>query len=203
MQTVLVVDDSAIDLMMTKTLLEKLGFEPLTAANGRDALNLITKSPPNFVICDINMPGMNGLELLKATRHFKQPPVFIMATSINDAEHAVASLQHGAYGYITKPVKEESLNEALRKATLRRQRELDAGQGNEKLPKTGLIAGMLTHDETAVSIAASYGDRGAIIITVGDMGVRMGVGGLTPQQVRDALCVAIKHNLDADPDTPS
>jgi diguanylate cyclase (GGDEF)-like protein len=147
MYTTLVVDDSSIELLMTKTLLERFGFAPLTATNGEDALSLIREYSPHVVICDITMPGMSGLELLEATRHFVQPPIFIMATGLDDAENAVTSLQHGAYGYLTKPLKEESLRHTLQDATLRRQRELDARQEHDKLTKTDPLTGLLNKDE--------------------------------------------------------
>jgi DNA-binding NtrC family response regulator len=193
MQTALVVDDSPIELLMIKTLLEKLGYKPLTAASGEEAMNMIRDHSPHFVICDIAMPGMSGIELLKASRHFKQQPIFIMATGMDDAEHAVASLHHGAYGYLTKPLKEDTLRETLRKATLRRQRELEAGHENQT--KTVSTTGLLTHKEMARSIASSYGDKGAIVITVGEEGVRIGVDGLNQQQIQDALCIAIHYNF--------
>lgn len=153
MFTTLVVDDSPIDSMMTKSLLEKLGFLALTAANGEDALKLILENAPHFVICDINMPGMSGLELLKATRHFEQQPIFIMATGLGGVESAVDSLHHGAYGYLTKPLKEESLRDALRKATRRRQKELDTRNEHEKLTKTYPLAEFLDKDELLNNLA--------------------------------------------------
>jgi DNA-binding NtrC family response regulator len=196
MQTVLVVDDSTIDLLMMKTLLEKLGYKPFTSTNGKDALNQILENSPSFVICDINMPGMSGLELLKATRHLKQQPAFIMATNMNDAEHAVASLHLGAYGYLTKPIKENSLRETLRKVSLRRQREMEGELSQELMARTDSATELLTHNEIAGSIASSYGDQGAIVITVGKAGiVSIGIDGLTQQQAQDALCAAINYNM--------
>ena len=148
-----VVDDSPIDLMMTKSLLEKLGFKSVTAGNGEDAVKAIRENSPHFVICDINMPGMNGLELLKATRHFEPQPIFIMATGLGDVQNAVDSLHHGAYGYLTKPLKEESLRDALRKATRRRQKELDSKNEHEKLTKTYPLAEFLDQDEFLGNLA--------------------------------------------------
>jgi len=147
MYTALVVDDSPIDLLMAKSLLEKLGFLTITATNGEDALRMILENSPHFVICDINMPGMGGQELLKATRHFEHQPVFIMATGLADVENAVTSLQHGAYGYLPKPLKEDALREALRKATRLHQRELESKNEQEKLIKTYPLAEMLEKDE--------------------------------------------------------
>ena len=146
MYTTLVVDDSPIELLMTKTLLERLGFSPLTASNGADALSLIREHSPHIVISDITMPGMSGLELLEATRHFVQPPIFIMATGLDDAEHAVASLQHGAYGYLTKPLKEAQLRQAIQEATHTRQQELSAQQEREILSKSDPLTGLLNKD---------------------------------------------------------
>lgn len=147
MFTVLAVDDSPIELLMTKTLLERLGFAPLTATNGDDALKLIREHSPHVVICDITMPGMSGLELLESTRHLVPPPIFIMATGLDDAEHAVSSLQRGAYGYLTKPLKEEPLRQALQEAIHRRQTELIAHQEHERLIKTDPLTSLLNKDE--------------------------------------------------------
>lgn len=146
MYTILVVDDSPIELLMTKTLLQRLGFSPEAASNGVDALDLIREKAPNVVICDITMPGMSGLELLKATQSLEQPPIFIMATGLDDAEHAVMSLQHGAYAYLTKPLKEALLREALQDATDRRQQELEARQEREILARTDTLTRLLNKD---------------------------------------------------------
>lgn len=147
MHTLLVVDDSPIELFVTKTLVERLGYIPLTANSGEEALQLINENPPQIVICDISMPGMSGLDLLEATRHFAQPPIFIMATGLDDAQHAVASLQHGAYGYLTKPLKEEQLRQVLQQATRRRQQEEAARDEHERLIKTDPLTGLLNKDE--------------------------------------------------------
>ena len=146
MFTVLAVDDSPIELLMTKTLLERLGFEPLTATSGADALKLIHEHSPHVVICDITMPGMSGLELLESTRHLVPSPIFIMATGLDDAEHAVSSLQRGAYGYLTKPLKEAPLRQALQEANQRRQTELVAHREHERLTKTDPLTGLLNKD---------------------------------------------------------
>lgn len=147
MHTLLVVDDSPIELFVTKTLVERLGYTPLTANCGEDALRLINENPPQIVICDISMPGLSGLDLLEATRHLAQPPIFIMATGLDDAQHAVASLQRGAYGYLTKPLKEEQLRQVLQEATQRRQQEESAREAHDRLIKTDPLTGLLNKDE--------------------------------------------------------
>ena len=97
-KTALVVDDSPLERLAGKAMLEKLGFAVATAGSGEEALCLLGERTFDLVLCDISMPGMGGLDLLDATRNFAQPPMFIMATIHNDAEHAIASLRRGEIG---------------------------------------------------------------------------------------------------------
>ncbi len=147
MRSVLVVDDSPIELLMTKALLERLGFEARTSSNGEEALGMIRGEAPDVVISDITMPGMSGLELLKATRQLDHPPVFIMATGLDDAGHAVESLSSGAYGYLTKPLREESLRKALEDAIASRRSELEARRERERLTRNDPLTGLANRDE--------------------------------------------------------
>jgi diguanylate cyclase (GGDEF)-like protein len=143
----LVVDDSPIELMMGKTLLERLGVSVWTASTGQEALRLIQEHAPEIVLSDITMPGMSGLELLEATRHLEMPPIFIMASSLDDAEHAVASLERGAYGYLTKPLKEAPLTKAIHEARLKRNKELAARRERQELASTDPLTGLFNKDE--------------------------------------------------------
>ncbi|HUX91472.1 MAG TPA: response regulator [Gallionellaceae bacterium] len=59
MRTVLVVDDSQIELTMGKILLSKLGYSVMTASNGQEALRIILEDSPDVVISDVDMPGMS------------------------------------------------------------------------------------------------------------------------------------------------
>ena len=154
MRSVLVVDDSPIELLMTKALLDRLGFEARTAGSGEEALELMRACPPDAVISDITMPGMSGLELLKASRNMEPPPVFIMATGLDDAGHAVESLNSGAYGYLTKPLKEESLRKALEDASLSLKRELEAKHERERITRSDPLTGLANRDEFLRNLSA-------------------------------------------------
>ena len=154
MYTTLVVDDSPIELLVSKTLLEKLGFSPFTATSGEEALSLIREHSPHVVICDISMPGMSGLDLLKATRDFVRPPIFIMATGLDDADHAVKSIRQGAYGYLTKPLKEEPIRQALHEATLRHNIDLNTKQEHENLKRNDPLTGLFNKEEFTHKLAA-------------------------------------------------
>lgn len=146
MNTILVVDDSQIELMMGKALLSKLGYSVLSASNGVEALNIITEHSPHAVISDVDMPGMSGLELLEKTRQISPATIFIMATSLADIEHAVSALEQGAYGYLTKPLKEDQLKRAILEAELKHEKAHRANVESERLAKTDPITGLLNKD---------------------------------------------------------
>ncbi len=175
MRSALVVDDSPIELLMTKTLLERLGYATRTAGNGHDALDLILEDAPDVVICDITMPGMDGLELLQQTRALERPPVFIMATGLDDAEHAVASLNSGAYGYLTKPLREEQLSRALWDADSSRESELRTQHEHERLSRSDPLTGLVNRDEFLRRLAAgslNQGDHPLSILFINIDGLR-------------------------------
>lgn len=103
MTTVLIVDDSAVDRRLAQGLLEKVGeLSFVYAAHGKEALEQIEVSPPDVVLTDLQMPEMNGLELVRSVRE-KYPliPVVLM-TAQGSEEIAVQALSCGAAGYVPK-----------------------------------------------------------------------------------------------------
>ncbi len=66
---ILVVDDDAPILLLMRSLLREFGFEPLTAASGEEALEAARRDRPALVLLDLNMPGMNGEEVVRALRN--------------------------------------------------------------------------------------------------------------------------------------
>lgn len=103
MATVLVVDDSAVDRRLAGSHLEKVeGLKPIFAGNGKEALEMIQRTPPDVVVTDLQMSEMDGLQLVTAIRQ-KHPhiPVILM-TAHGSEEIAVAALQKGASSYVPK-----------------------------------------------------------------------------------------------------
>jgi ATP-dependent Lon protease len=111
----LVVDDGPVERLAGKAMLEKLGFAVKTASNGEEALQLLEQQATTLVLCDISMPGMGGLMLLDAAQRKPCPPLFIMSSSHDDGEHAAASLRGGASGYLTKPLRFDTLRDTVAK----------------------------------------------------------------------------------------
>ncbi|HJV52582.1 MAG TPA: EAL domain-containing protein [Noviherbaspirillum sp.] len=139
--TALVVDDGPVERLAGKAMLEKLGFSVTAAASGEEALQLLNSQAADLVLCDISMPGMGGLDLLEATRALARQPLFIMSTSHNDAEHALAAMRSGASGYLTKPLRFDTLRDTVADALAKRRAEqADRAQAQASRDSlTGLI----------------------------------------------------------------
>jgi two-component system response regulator PilR (NtrC family) len=105
MSTILVVDDELSMREFLKILLEKEGYQAVTASDGEKALKAIEMQEFDLVISDIRMPGMGGLELLDSVKKVNPELPFIMITAFASPEDAVQAMKHGAFDYITKPFK--------------------------------------------------------------------------------------------------
>jgi CheY-like chemotaxis protein/anti-sigma regulatory factor (Ser/Thr protein kinase) len=114
MTKVLVVDDSAVDRRLAGGLLEKeTGLSVVYAADGSEALTLMDTEHPDVVVTDLQMPRMNGLELVGAIRHqYPLVPVILM-TAHGSEDIAVAALEQGAASYVPKSKLGEKLADTL------------------------------------------------------------------------------------------
>lgn len=99
---VLVIDDDPSLVTFLKDYLEALGCEVYSAKNGQDALNLIDKLPPAFIILDLMMPFLDGYETCKKIRKTSQVPILMLTAKIEE-EDKLRGLYMGADDYLTKP----------------------------------------------------------------------------------------------------
>lgn len=109
---VLLVDD---DPQVTETLKFVLSeyYEPVSAANGADALSIIKSIQVDIVLMDLTLPGMGGLEVLKLIKEYDSSIGVVMLSASDSAQQAVSALKLGAYDYITKPFDNDDLIAAL------------------------------------------------------------------------------------------
>lgn len=111
MSKILVVDDSPTEIHHFKEMLESMGYEVITAENGRDGVKMAVSEQPDVVLMDIVMPDMNGFQATRQicrgaeTQHI---PVIIVSSK-NQETDKVWGQRQGASGYITKPVDTEEL----------------------------------------------------------------------------------------------
>ena len=105
-ETLLVVDDNEMNRDLLSRRLERKGYKVLTAADGMQALDAIAASPVDLVLLDVMMPGITGLDVLRAVREKRSPielPV-IMVTAKDESADIVQAFQMGANDYVTKPI---------------------------------------------------------------------------------------------------
>ncbi|KPJ98910.1 MAG: Fis family transcriptional regulator [Desulfobacterales bacterium SG8_35] len=116
MDTILVVDDEPNYLVVLSELLKDEGFEVLTAQRGEEAFRIAEEADLDLVITDMRMPGMDGVELLRAIKSYNANLPVIMITAFGEVEKAVIAMKAGAYNYLVKPFNNEELLVNIRKA---------------------------------------------------------------------------------------
>jgi len=105
-ETALVVDDGAVERLIGKAMLEKLGFSVTTAASGEQALLELQRQRFTVVLCDIGLPGMDGLEVVSRLRAAENgaAPVTIGLSGYGQAEDRARAQAAGFDHYLVKPV---------------------------------------------------------------------------------------------------
>ncbi len=114
--SILIVDDDRIILDSLGEFLRLEGYEVQCAGSFADALKVMERSGVDLIICDVNMPGGNGFELLHVARRRAPEIAVIMITGYGTIESAVEAIQMGAYDYLTKPIIDDELKLCVQRA---------------------------------------------------------------------------------------
>lgn len=107
----LVVDDTDANLLLLKALLHKVGFEIITAKNGLDALELVSREKPDLLLLDVMMPIMDGYQTalkIRENPEFDTLPI-IFLTALNTSDDVVKGFSNGGNDFISKPFNKEEL----------------------------------------------------------------------------------------------
>ena len=116
-KVILTADDSASVRQMVAFTLKGAGYNVIEATDGKDALTKAKSSPVNMVVTDLNMPNMNGIDLIKALRaeaKYKFIPIVMLTTESQDTRKQEGR-SAGATGWIVKPFKPEQLLAVVKK----------------------------------------------------------------------------------------
>jgi two-component system response regulator PilR (NtrC family) len=113
---IIVVDDEKAMRDFLKIMLAKEGYDVRTMASGDKALEYCKSNPFDLVITDVKMPGMSGVEFLKALRQFDDEVPVIMITAYASVDTAIEAMKAGAYDYFTKPFNVDEIKLDIRKA---------------------------------------------------------------------------------------
>ncbi|MBN2809770.1 MAG: sigma-54-dependent Fis family transcriptional regulator [Deltaproteobacteria bacterium] len=113
---VLIVDDEAVIRRGLCRVMEGRGYQAEVAESGFGAIEMLQKTPFNIVITDLKMPGMDGIEVLKAIKILQPGVPVIIVTGYSTVNTAVDAMKNGAFDYISKPFTPEQIIEMVEKA---------------------------------------------------------------------------------------
>ncbi len=99
---ILVVDDEPQIVKVLRAYLEKAGFQVVTAADGNAALSVFRQSRPDFVILDLNLPGIDGLDVCRTLRRESNVPILMLTARVEETDRLIG-LELGADDYVVKP----------------------------------------------------------------------------------------------------
>src|SRR5271157_3765324 len=115
-EPILIVDDTPVNLKLTRILLVNEGYRALTAASAEEALELLRSYRPRLILADIQLPGMDGLEMTRRIKHDEATRgiavVALTAFAMKGDEQK--AMDAGCDGYITKPIDTRTLGETIR-----------------------------------------------------------------------------------------
>ncbi len=111
---ILLVDDEPGMLRYIRTLLEVEDYKVETASTGEEAVERVQKGfRPDLVLCDLLMPGIDGLQTLEQIRHLQPGAKVVMLSCVGDTRKVVQAMRLGAYDYLTKPFQKAELDAVL------------------------------------------------------------------------------------------
>ncbi len=166
--TLLVVDDKKNMLSLMSKVMKKDSIVK-TANNGADAVHILATQRLHAVLCDLRMPDMDGLEVLKACKKHQPQAQFVLMTAFASVGTAVDAIKLGAFDYLAKPFEPQEAKEILLLALARGANKIqtNAPQSNHVLP--GVIARSKVMREVA-HLVTKIADSNATTLIVGDTG---------------------------------
>ena len=140
MEKILIVDDEINMRLVLSAMLKKEGYDVVTAAHGKEALQILQQSNMAVVVTDLKMPDIDGMELLAhISERYPQIPV-IMITAHGTVATAVEAFKKGAFDYITKPFDMDDLKQVISKAVKTRLlKEHDVSWSSAEIERVGII----------------------------------------------------------------
>ena len=115
--TIVVADDSMTILAMTSSRLERAGYDVVTATRGDDALRLVQENHPRLVLLDVEMPGLDGVEVTRRIREDETlaGTLIVLLTSLSQESEIATGMAAGADAYLTKPFSPQDLQAQVEK----------------------------------------------------------------------------------------
>ena len=166
------VDDEPPIVDSLQKIFERESLRVLTAGSGGEALEILRREPVSVLLTDLMMPGMSGIDLLRASKSVAPETETVLMTAYGTVENAVEAMKQGAYDFVTKPIKRAHLVRVVGKALEKRSlvqenRSLRAQLARREAPRA---------DRPVAALAADDGDRHAGGAVAGDGAAARRVG---------------------------
>jgi DNA-binding NtrC family response regulator len=170
-ETILVVDDDPDIREVLKDRLESLNYRVLVASSGEEGLEIVEKQSPQMLLLDIEMPGMDGLEVLKEIRGRRIDVTVVMITAYATIERAVRAMREGAYDFIPKPFEPEHIALTVEKALERERLKREVGILSEEVgERYRLVVGKSAKMNQAIETAKKAAMSRATVLLLGESG---------------------------------
>jgi DNA-binding response OmpR family regulator len=210
MKTVLVVDDEPKIVQLARDYLEHAGFDVVTAADGRAALDQLRKRRPDLVVLDLGLPELDGLDVTRSIRRDSNLPI-IMLTARDDEVDKLLGLELGADDYLTKPFSPRELVARVKAVLRRTERAAEpadrvrAGDLTLDLPRMRAEIGGRPIDLTASEfqlLATLAGQPGRIFTRSQLLDALHGVAFESYERAIDTHVKNLRRKLEPDPREP-
>jgi DNA-binding NtrC family response regulator len=136
-ECILVVDDDDANRVTLERILSREGYRVVHASGGREAMDRLRDERVDLVLTDLKMPGMTGIDLLKAAKKVDPDLEVVVMTAYGTVETAVEAMKEGAYDFVAKPLKRLELVTTLHKALEKRSLQVENRRLREQLAAIG------------------------------------------------------------------
>jgi DNA-binding NtrC family response regulator len=170
---ILIAEDEANLRLVLQKELERLGYRVQVAPDGEAALRKLEESNVDVLLCDINMPRIDGMEVLRRVHERPNPPEVIMLTGQATVETAVEAMKLGAYDYLTKPYHITELDIRVKQAAEKRRLRVDNLRLREQLARQSGLPDIVSVSEAmkeAVRLVERVAPSDASVLITGESG---------------------------------
>ncbi|HEY0544831.1 MAG TPA: sigma-54 dependent transcriptional regulator [Pyrinomonadaceae bacterium] len=170
---ILVAEDEANLRLVIQKELQRLGYRVQVAPDGEAALRLLEESNVDVLLCDINMPRMDGMELLRRVRERANPPEAIMLTGHATVETAIEAMKLGAYDYLSKPYHITELDALVRQAADKRRLRVDNQRLRAQLARQSAMPEIVSESDAmreAIRLVERVAPSDASVLITGESG---------------------------------
>jgi two-component system response regulator HydG len=203
--TLLVADDDPGVRESLERTLTREGYRVVLASDGRAALERLQAGGVDLILTDLKMPGLSGIELLRAAKAIAPDAEVILLTAFGTIEEAVKAMKDGAYDFLTKPVQRAQLQRVIRQALERReliQQNRALQQRLDALLQQGAIIGSSPAFRRMMTLVEQVADSSATVLIQGESGTgKEGVARLIHQRSGRCSKPFVAVNCAALPET--